>query len=100
MKLADLHPELVGSVERGKLYFDCPHPGCAHTVCVLISKQPYHEEPSEHPDQKPVKIWQASGEFPDSLTLSPSIDLVEVDEAGNKIRTICWHGHIQNGAIT
>jgi hypothetical protein len=100
MRLRDLNPTLVGAVDRGKLYFDCPHPGCTHTICVLISSAPYHERPSDHPGQKPSKVWQASGVFPDTLTLAPSIDLTEEDENGKKIRTVCWHGHIRNGEIT
>lgn len=99
-RLTDLNPELVGAVSEGKLYFDCPFPGCNHTVCVMISAQPFHERPSQHPGQRSVKYWQASGSFPESLTLQPSIDLVEVNEAGQKIRTICWHGHIRDGNVT
>lgn len=99
-RLADLHPSLVGSVSEGKIYFDCPFPGCEHMVSVMISAQPFHERPSQHDGQRPVKYWQASGSFPESLTLSPSIDLVEVNEKGQKIRTLCWHGHIKDGNVT
>lgn len=64
----------------------------------MISDQPYHEEPGK--DGKPVKVWQASGEFPDTLSLSPSVDIVELNEQGEKIRTLCWHGHVTNGDAT
>jgi hypothetical protein len=109
-RLADLDPVLKGTVEDGFLRFDCPHPGCSHQVGVHISSAPYHKRPLrpnemgwvDHPSRGAppiVKVWQASGEFPDSLTLRPSIDIIEADEEGNKIRTLCWHGFITNGAI-
>lgn len=107
-RLADLDPVLKGTVEDGFLRFDCPHPGCTHQVGVYISAAPFHtRELREHervfenpagPIPK-VKVWQASGEFPDTLTLQPSIDLIEADEDGNKIRTLCWHGFITDGEI-
>lgn len=101
-RLRDLDPELFGAVEEGKLYLDCPFPACerGHRVCVMVSSKPYHERPSEHDPKRVVKVWQASGEFPDTLTLTPSVDLIEADENGKKIRTLCWHGHITNGAVT
>lgn len=46
-----------------------------------------------------MKVWQSSGSFPDSLTLNPSIDLIEANAAGQKVRTICWHGWIKNGDV-
>ena len=111
MKLADLNPRLKGSLADGVVIFDCPHPGCDHQVRVCVSAGPYHERPKTADEMKfftpgdpsfelTVKIWQASGEFPDTLTLTPSIDIVEKDEKGKVIGTRCWHGHVTNGAIT
>jgi hypothetical protein len=99
-RLADLEPGISGTVADGIIFFDCPvcEGAAAHRVGVLISAQPFHERPRKEGEL--YKVWQASGAFPDSLTLSPSIDLVEVDENGNKIRTRCWHGFIQNGDVT
>lgn len=92
VKLSDLNPRLKGSLADGVVIFDCPHPGCDHQVRVCVSAGPSFE--------LTVKIWQASGEFPDTLTLTPSIDIVEKDEKGKVIGTRCWHGHVTNGAIT
>jgi hypothetical protein len=110
MMLRDLSPELVGTIADGVLYFDCPFPACRqsphgpHSVRVPISSAPSHErsprpgEPAQSNGK--VKVWQASGAFPDTLTITPSIDLILADKNGNKIRTLCWHGFITNGAVT
>ena len=104
MKLAELEPELVGTVADGLLSFDCPHPSCnrGHRVRVSISAAAFHERPARSQAEMAgrtgkVKVWQATGVFPDSLTLSPSIDIIEANEKGEKIRTLCWHGFITNG---
>lgn len=103
MKLSELDPVLKGSPVKGQLHFDCPHPGCHHRIVIQVSDQPYHEYPlnpeAVEPPPTIIKVWQASGEFPDSLTITPSIDIVEVNEKGEKIKTACWHGHIINGEI-
>ncbi len=95
MRLADLDPQLKGTISDGAIIFDCPFPACnrSHRVRVAISAQPYHESNG-------MKYWQASGSFPDSLTLNPSIDLVELNAQGQKVRTLCWHGWIKNGDVT
>lgn len=106
MRLAELDPRLSGTESKGVLMHRCPV--CkTHYVRTPISDQPFHEESYspkkfwENGSEMTRKVWQASGEFPDTLTLSPSIDLVEVDpNTGQKIRTLCWHGHIQNGEVT
>lgn len=69
-RLADLEPKLVGSVANGILIFDCPNGG-HHRVRVPLGGQ-----------------WEASGQFPDNLTVFPSI-----------AEKNCWHGWIINGAI-
>jgi hypothetical protein len=103
MRLVDLEPELSGTLADGVLWFDCPFPACqqrgAHRVAVAVSAAAFHErEPRPNElgiiDRKTgkVKVWQASGEFPDSVTLQPSVNIV--DDAG---KTLCWHGHITNG---
>lgn len=106
MRLSELDPRLHGTVRKGVLIHDCPV--CRdHKVRTPISAQPFHEE---HYSPKRFwkdgtewtkKIWQASGAFPDTLTLAPSINIVEVNlETGAAIKTLCWHGHIQNGEVT
>jgi hypothetical protein len=105
MRLRDLDPHLNGTVSDGVLSFNCPHPGCEHSVRVSISSAPYHERPPRGTMEMMqkngmVKVWQASGEFPDSLSLAPSIDIIEADAHGNKIRTLCWHGFVTNGDVT
>lgn len=125
MKLSELDPKLVGTLDDGALWFDCPFPACqanpagVHRVRVAISSAPYHErdprpgEPNHDnrgmpapdyagpplPPLRKVKVWQALGNFSDSLTIQPSIDIIEADAQGNKIRTLCWHGFITNGEI-
>lgn len=81
MRLADLNPKLEGSLERGVITFDCPL-GHAHKIRVPIHAAPFGEVDG-------VRYWQASGAFPDALTLHPSV------ENGPS----CWHGNITNGAI-
>lgn len=84
MRLTDLAPKLEGTLADGVLRFDCPL-GHAHKFRVKIgvvasgATYPY--------------TWGASGEFPDTLTLTPSIDAV-------KHFTGCtWHGFITNGEV-
>lgn len=84
MMLRDLSPELAGSTANGVLWFDCPRSGCEHQVRVPISQGPYHERDV---GGGKVKVWQATGEFPDSLSLIPSVNVG------------CWHGFVQNGEV-
>lgn len=106
MRLTELEAELTGTVADGYLLFLCPHPGCTHMIRVPISSAPFHERDPRDATDYPVsrtgkvKVWQATGEFPETLTLSPSVDIIEANEKGEKIRTLCWHGHIQNGGTT
>lgn len=72
MTLRSLDPKLA---ENNVLVFDCPCGKCGGRVRVPLA-------PSVGDCQ-----WQHTGEFPDTLTLSPSVN------AG------CWHGHIVNGEI-
>jgi len=94
MELAELHPKLDGTVEAGHLTFDCPL-GHEHTITIPIG--------SITP-----KSWASSGEFPGSLTLTPSIwahngspnnqDLR--DDEWDKAAKCGWHGFITNGHIS
>lgn len=81
MRLADLHPKLAG----GFLGFDCPYPGHTHRQRVPVSRD-HGSYRAEAP------VWFMTGEFPDSLTLSPSIN-------ADTPTYPCWHGHIVNGEI-
>lgn len=109
MKLRDLNPELTGTLDAGAVWHDCPvcKGDDAHSVRTPVTRQPFHEEsytPLAHwknGTERKRKFWQATGEFPDTLTLSPSINIVEVDpDTGAVIRTRCWHGFISNGEVT
>ena len=76
MKLRDLDPKLS---DGGILRFDCPvctPQGDAHGIRVALA-----------PAVENGRSWQHTGEFPDTLTLHPSVN------AG------CWHGNITNGEI-
>lgn len=78
-----------------------------HYVRVRLSPQPFHERDPKPEDQSgdvsrngKVKVWEMSGTFPESFSIAPSIDLIEADDAGNKVRTLCWHGFVTNGEAT
>ena len=70
MRLADLNPYLAGGVLR----FDCPH--CRNTQMVV----PLTGDGA----------WTMTGEFPDSVTLTPSVD---TSKHGH------WHGLVTNGEV-
>lgn len=112
-KLIDLEVELLdytneNGVGRGILKYLCPvcinNPilGMRHSIRTPITSLPAHEVPYDPPwfykngTEAKKYVWQAKGEFP-NLTLTPSINIVEKDENGNTIRTLCWHGFIVNG---
>lgn len=91
MRLSEFHPTMD---ENGYLSFDCPigHP---HRITIPTDK-------SKHDG-----AWSRSGEFPDTLTLSPSI-LAHTAEPNDwdlrgddwkKASTCGWHGFIRNGEI-
>lgn len=104
MRLTNLEPCIHGTVADGIMDFLCPFPKSddhpRHRIRIAISAAPYHErDPRDANDamQKngKVRVWQASGEFPESLTLQPSVNVVD-----DKGVTLCWHGHITAGAVT
>jgi hypothetical protein len=79
MRLRDLDPKLSDS---GWLRINCP-------VCVgdkahslRIPLFPAHTSDG--------KSWQRTGEFPDTLTVTPSVNF----------GSGCWHGNISNGEVT
>src|SRR5258708_37672390 len=103
MMLSELSPRLIGRLEDGILWFDCPWHGHSpqqqHRVRVAISREPYHvraPREADIPDRDgKVKVWQGSaGGFPATLTLVPRINIVK--ESGGPL---CWHGHITQGEI-
>lgn len=85
MKLADLNPKLEGSLADGVLRFDCPYPNHSHKIRVAVSNDGRNG------------TWKAEGEFPDSLTLSPSINANTEGRDHEHIE--CWHGYIKVGEI-
>jgi hypothetical protein len=76
MKLSELNPQYVSGI----LMFDCPT--CTKTDYTHKIRVPLA------PTVSNGKSWQHTGEFPDTLTLTPSVN------AG------CWHGNITNGEVT
>jgi hypothetical protein len=91
---------LKGTIEDGVVWLDCPHPGCEHRLALRVTTgAPHWIQRPESPGRKEY-VWQASGSFPETLTLAPSVDVIEADAQGNKIRTRCWHGFITNGEVT
>jgi hypothetical protein len=78
MKLSELDPKLS---DNGFLRFTCP-------VCSKVGNAHGIRIPLAPTVDKYGHSWKHSGEFPDSLTVTPSIN------AG------CWHGWITNGDVT
>lgn len=76
MRLADLEPKLEGTLDNGVLRFDCPLPGHTHAIRVPLG----------------TSHWKATGEFPDTLSITPSINNDSPEHP-------CWHGHITEGEI-
>jgi len=93
MKLADLNPR---EREYGYVEFDCPA-GHPHRIIVPTDKAFV------------ANAWARSGEFPATLTLSPSIlahqgipnerGIVGGDEY-ERAAKCGWHGFITNGEVT
>jgi hypothetical protein len=80
MRLTDLNPKLEGSYTNGVLRLDCPlrH---AHKIRVPLG------------DGR----WNATGRYPETLTVRPSINCDKLDKDG---KFLCgWHGHITNGDV-
>ena len=86
MRLADLDPKLEGDLANGVLRFDCPFPGHTHKLRIRVSHAPPHMDGEAH-------VWQASGTFPDTLTITPSINACRPDFFD------CWHGIIHAGEV-
>jgi hypothetical protein len=76
MRLRDLRPDLEGSLQSGILNFDCPL-GHSHKIRIPLGEGG----------------WQAVGEFPESLTVTPSINCDQSPSCG-------WHGTVSNGDAT
>lgn len=78
MNLADLNPKMFH--DDTFIRFDCPVcKGGEKQHCVGVAILPKVDQNG--------KGWTKTGEFPHTLTLSPSINIG------------CWHGHIINGEI-
>lgn len=95
MRLSELNPKLDGPLDSGILSFDCP---LGHPHRLIIPVGAYGTRTG----------WAATGEFPDTLTLTPSImahhgsphgadfpDVAEYERA-----SVCgWHGFIRAGEM-
>ena len=80
MKLTDLDPKLS---EGNILTFDCPvcKGDNAHKIRVPLKPAPPNASGCS---------WDHTGSFPDTLSITPSINAGEG----------CWHGYITNGQLT
>ena len=86
MKLADLDPKLQGTLDDGFVIFDCPFPGHTHRQYVKVHRAPFAKVNGQN-------TWEARGEFPDTLSLFPSVN-------ADSPSYPCWHGFITNGEVT
>lgn len=80
------------SIAVDALVFTCPADGCM--LRVPFTRGPAFELRDHTGGDEPVHIWQATGEFPDTLSLSPS---VHVKDGPKDAQTTHWHGRITNG---
>ncbi len=92
--LSDLNALIEGTTQDGHLVFDCPM-GHPHRIRVPMG--------TAHP-----RAWATSGEFPDTLSLSPSIlaagggepfDRSLRDAEYDKASKCGWHGYVTNGEV-
>lgn len=104
MRLSELDPKLEGTEAAGTLRFDCPlgtacplGGGGTHAIRVRIHSAPFARIDG-------VNVWQATGSYPDSLSLFPSINEYDVERDADgkavepqKITRQGWHGFITNG---
>lgn len=69
------------------LLFTCPRDGC--TLAVRFTRD---QEPHALDDDR--FVWRASGLFPDTFTLTPSVDVKECKGGPSH-----WHGHVTGGNV-
>ena len=67
------------------LRFTCPLDGC------LILVRFTRDRPFFKLDED-TGVWHADGEFPDTFTLTPSVDVKQFKGGPSH-----WHGHVTNG---
>lgn len=90
MQLSDLNPTLSGDMGNGVVEFDCPgHADVRITI-------PFRHQTAGDVDG--VHYWQATGSFPDTLTLIPSIRMSYRDVDGKDVDEL-WHGFITKGEV-
>jgi hypothetical protein len=87
MKLTDLNPKFSGTNEEGWLRFDCPL-GHAHKIRVPVGRY------------GTARGWEATGVFPHSISLTPSIHAIQAEPNRPTDERDCgWHGFVTNGEI-
>lgn len=86
MKLTDLNPKLEGTLDEGFLRFNCPL-GHDHKIRVPVGR--YGDR----------RGWEASGEYPTTVTLTPSIHAITTQANTDGIEPCGWHGFITNGDV-
>ena len=81
----------VGSfAEAQGVWFDCPK-GCDHRCEVSFEDRAVQPSQGTHKENGDPVRWKASGDSFDTLTTTPSIQL---------ICGCAWHGFITNGVVT
>lgn len=86
------------SLTLDRVYFTCPVHGGHCLIGVAFTRGAPFEFKVKLSDKRTTKVWQATGEFPDSFTLTPSIHvhdtLASVEGGESKTH---YHGHLSNG---
>lgn len=85
------------AVER--VYFTCPVHGPPCLLSVAFHRGEPFEFKARIDDKTTTKVWKATGEFPDSFTLEPSVHVHAYDLVGitNGEAKTHWHGHVWSG---
>lgn len=83
-RLVELNPNMIGDV----LILDCPCGVCVSRIRVHVGKK--QEKRGE------VCYWSMEGEFPDTLSLAPSIRVTPSKED----QCLGWKGWIIKGMVT
>lgn len=89
-----LRDDPEASIERSPdgysmLAFSCPVDGCY--VCIAIT---WGDVAAAEKARGRGPVWKASGEFPDTLTLEPSVH-IQTSENGKRVSH--WHGWLRDG---
>ena len=94
MRFTDLHPVLFGTLDKGRIEFDCPkHVGTGCRVAFRCARAS-----SESNVQGGPPVWGVAGEWP-NISLSSSLNFSARTRDGTPTGDPCWHGCIVNGQV-